>query len=158
MNNLMINTKWDRTTAFTLYEFLARHRVSYNTLQRCAEHVQVELPNDRTKVEYLLGNIECQDKDITAAMSNIQINDRTNVIHQDFERALVLLLPTDTANKGEGAKRNAAQISEIRSSTSSGKCSKKSILYKSNFGKTRVDFWYYESKEYNKLTQEERMR
>ena len=74
MTDFINNLRWTGTTAFTLHALLAKHRASYHTLQRCAEHVQVELPNERSRVGYLLENIDCNDRDVTAALSHIYLS------------------------------------------------------------------------------------
>ena len=70
-----MNQRWYGTTAFTLHAFLAKHRLSFNTLERCAEHVSVELPNQRTRVGYLIENIDSDDKDVTTAVSLVRLDD-----------------------------------------------------------------------------------
>ena len=54
MNDFLLNSVWTGTTAFTLHAFLAKHRASYNTLERCAEYECLELPNQRTRAWYML--------------------------------------------------------------------------------------------------------
>ena len=61
MNDFLVNFKWTGNTAFSLQDFLAKHRASFNTLQRCGKHVPVDLQNERTRVGYLLGNIDTND-------------------------------------------------------------------------------------------------
>ena len=75
MNDFLMNMKWTGTTSFSIHGFLAKHRASFNTMQRCAEHVAVELRNERTRVGYLIQNIDCQDKDVTTALSHIRLDD-----------------------------------------------------------------------------------
>ena len=148
MNDFLVNAKWTGTTAFTLHGFLAKHRASYNTLQRCAEHVAVELPNERTRVGYLLVNIDTQDKDVTTALSHIRLDDGANGMREDFERSVAFLLPTDPVRKKRGAKRSAAQISAVGAANPSnkgkGKGGKK-VGFKPNFGKTGVELRYYKA-------------
>ena len=156
MNDFLNNTKWFGTTAFTLHGFLAKHRSCYNTLQRCAEHVTVELPSERTRVGYLLENIDCQDKDVTTALSHIRLDDGANGMRGDFERSVAFLLPTDPVKrKQKGAKRTSAQISAT-DATESEDSNKKRVSFKPNVGKTGVELRYYKSKEYNKLSQEQK--
>ncbi len=77
----------------------------------------MELPNERTRVGYLIENIDCADKDVTTAVSRIRLDDTTNAqgnpsgTHNDFERAVAFLLPTDPVRKKRREKRQAAQIS-----------------------------------------------
>ncbi len=112
MTNYMTTSRWMGTTAFSLHAFLAKHRASYHTLQRCAEHVQIELPNQRSRVGYLLQNIDCSDKVVTTALSHIRFDDRVGEMQSNFERTVVFLLPTDPVKKKRGgSKRNVGQIS-----------------------------------------------
>ena len=124
-----------------------KHRSCYNTLQRCAEHVAVELPNERTRVGYLLENIDCNDKDVTAALSHIRLSNGPNGMRDDFERAVAFLLPTDPVKKRGGrAKRNSAQISSTQGSDGGAGANKnkgpkeKKVTLKPNVGKTGVEF------------------
>ena len=106
MSDFMSNSRWTGTTAFSLHAFLAKHRASFHTLQRCAEHVQIELPNERTRVGYLLANIDCHDKDLTTALSHICLDDSLTGMRSDFERSVAFLLPTDPVKKKKGAKQD----------------------------------------------------
>ena len=155
-NDFLMNTKWNGMTAFTLHGFLAKHRASYNTLQRCADHVPVELPSDRTRVGYLISNIECQDKDVTTAISHIRLDDGANGMREDFERSVAFLLPTDPVKKKRGSKRVAAQISAAQSTAPGGKGGKK-VSFKPNVGKTGVERRYYKQSEYRKLSLDQKL-
>ena len=44
-SEFLLNQKWTGGTSITLERFLSQHRAAYVSLQRCAEHIQVELPN-----------------------------------------------------------------------------------------------------------------
>ena len=99
-SDFLLTNKWTGTTGFTLHQFLAKHRYSFNSLQRCADHVAVELPNARTRVGYLLDNIDTNDKDVTAALSSIRLDDTVDPtsgdptgMRNDFEAAVTFLLP-----------------------------------------------------------------
>ena len=172
MNDFIINMKWTGTTSFTLHGFLAKHRASFNTLQRCAEHVSVELPNERTRVGYLIENIDCQDKDVTTAVSHVRLDDSVDAtgnpsgMRNDFERAVAFLLPMDPVGKKRRAKRPAAQISaaatpEVEVGAAAvadpkkGKKGRK-VTFKPTCGKTGVEFRYYKPAEFSKLTDEQR--
>ena len=92
---------------------------SFHMLQRCAEHVQMELPNERTRVGYLLDNIDCSDKDVTTALSHIRLDDSATGMRSNFERSVAFLLPTDPVKKKKGGhKRNVGQISSTNATAS----------------------------------------
>ena len=173
MNDFLMNMKWTGTTSFSLHGFLAKHRASFNTLQRCAEHVRDELPNERTRVGYLIDNIDCSDKDVTMAISHIWLDDGVDATglptgtRNDFERAVAFLLPTDPVRKKKrGGKRHAAHISATdgvtadvdaaasEPSTSSKKSRK--VNFKPTCGNTGVKFRYYKPAEFNNLIDEQK--
>ena len=160
MSDFMSNSRWTGTTAFSLHAFLAKHRASFHTLQRCAEHVQIELPNERSRVGYLLENIDCSDKDVTTALSHIRLDDSVGGMRSDFERSVAFLLPTDPVKKKRGGnKRNAGQISSTTAANSNddnGKKGKKKTRFKSTCGETGVEFRFYKPAEFNKLTREQK--
>ena len=160
MSDFMSNSRWTGTTAFSLHAFLAKHRASFHTLQRCAEHVQIELPNERTRVGYLLENIDCPDKDVTTALSHIRLDDSLTGMRSDFERSVAFLLPTDPVKKKKGVKRDAGRISSTAAEATGaggGKDkSKKKARFKATTGSSGVEFRYYKPSEFTKLSREQR--
>ena len=160
MSDFLTNSRWTGTTAFSLHAFLAKHRASYHTLQRCADHVQIELPNERTRVGYLLENIDCSDKDVTTALSHIRLDDSVTGMRSDFERSVAFLLPTDPVKKKRGAKRDAGRISSTTAASpgdGGGKeKGKKKARFKSTSGSTGVEFRFYKPAEFQKLTREQK--
>ena len=165
MTDFIHNSRFTGTTGFSLHAFLAKHRASYHTLQRCAEHVQVEIPNERSRVGYLLDNIDCQDRDVTTALSHIRLDDTQQGMRSDFERAVAFLLPTDPVKKKKrGEKRNAGQISATVAAANGGggggkkgslKNNGKKTQFKSTFGTTGVEFRFYKTPEFNNLTDDQ---
>lgn len=143
--DLLLNRKFTGGTTFPLEKFLSQHRAAYVSLQRCAENVPVELPNERTRVKYLIDNIEVNDSDVKAAIAAIKMDDREGGLRSDFERSVALLLPVDPVAKRQKGKRTAAEIS-----TTNGK------VKTSRGGKTGVELRYYTPKEFAKLSEEEK--
>lgn len=161
MTDFIHGSKFTGNTGFTLHAFLAKHRASYHTLQRCAEHVQVELPNERSRVGYLLDNIDCPDRDVVTALSHIRMDDGAAGMRSDFERAVAFLLPTDPVKKKRGGnKRNAGHISATTAAGGGGGKKEgqktKKTRFKSTFGTTGVEFRFYKTAEFNKLTNEQK--
>ena len=152
----------------TLHAFVAGHRAAFHGLQRAKEHIAVELPNERTRVKYLMDNMkECNDKDVTAALAAIRQDDTMTAganptpsgMRNNFERAVAFLLPTDPV-KGK-KKRVAAEISAINggSSKETGNekgGAKKKVSFKKNVGETGVELRYHKFREYSKLTNEQK--
>ena len=160
MSDFLLTNRWTGTTGFTLHQFLAKHRAAFNSLQRCSEHVAVELPNERTRVGYLLENIECNDKDVTAALSHIRLDDTVDATgtptgkRNDFEGAVAFLLPTDPVKKKRGGKRPHAQISATTAVNDRTK-NDKAFRFKPAYGKSGVELRWYKLKEWKKLSKEQ---
>ena len=67
-----------------------------------------EIPSERTHVGHLLENIEYNDKDVSAELSSVCLDDNVNGMRNEFERAVAFLLTTDPVNNNK--KRVHAQI------------------------------------------------
>ena len=139
-SEFLLNQKWTGGTSITLERFLSQHRAAYVSLQRCAEHIQVELPNERTRVKYIIDNIETSDSDVKAALAVVNLDDGPTGMRTDFERTVAYLLPTDPVKRKQ-KKRPNAEISAAGGKTSKGP-------------KTGVELRYYTPKEFAKLTPE----
>ena len=104
--------------------------------------MSVELPNQRTRVGYLSENIDSNDKDVTAAVSHVRLDDTPGGMRNNFEAAVAFLLPTDPVKRKRGpTKRGPAQISstvaaQVGAANAGG--GKKSVKFKSAVGKTGV--------------------
>ena len=61
------------------------------------DHVTVDIPSERTRRGNLLENIECNEKDVLAALSSVCRGDNVNGMRNEFKRALAFILPTDPA-------------------------------------------------------------
>ena len=64
-------------------------------MTQCAEHVAYQLPNEFTRVGYLMTAIECSDPKLQAAMANIDGDSGPGGKRSDFEAAAAYLLPKD---------------------------------------------------------------
>ena len=61
MNDMMMNRKFTGQGNQTLHLFVGQQRASFHLLQRCDDHIALEVPNERTRVGYLLDNSkECR--------------------------------------------------------------------------------------------------
>jgi hypothetical protein len=142
--DFMLNRKFTGGTSMTLDRFLSVHRQCYVNLERCAENIDIEIPNERTRVGYLIDNIEVADADVKAAIASIKLDDGPGGLRTNFERAVALLVPVDPSNKRRGTKRPGAEA-EISATG-----------VKQSVGpNTGVEIRYYKKEEYNKLSKEE---
>jgi hypothetical protein len=64
---------------------VALHRNAYVSLQACAEHVQYQLPNEHSRVGYVIDAIESDDAPLQAAMANI-LDDTESVEREEILR------------------------------------------------------------------------
>ena len=97
-----------------LHSFKGQHMASFHTFQLCADYMQLELPNDCTHVGWLIDNMKkCTEKDVSAALAEIRLDDGESGMRSDFERAVAFLLPTDPINKNQRSKHGAATILSV---------------------------------------------
>ena len=84
-------------------------------MQACAEHVQHQLPNEHSRVGFLLNAIKNSDAGLQAAMASINMDDGPAGKRNDFEAAASFLLPHDPVAKKRtaGQKRDAASVSGV---------------------------------------------
>lgn len=162
-DDLLHNRIWKGQSTFPLERFVAQHRNAYIVLTQCAQRVQFQLPNEYTRVTYLLNGIQNADAGLQAAMANIRTDEADK--RQDFERAAAYLLPYDpVAKKRNKRDRDGNQIAAVdvqddgnggavvsaAQSGGQGFGSKKAI------GKTGVHLRWHEPEEYRNLEKAER--
>ena len=141
-------------------------------LQRCSDHITVEVPGEQTRVGYLIENTDCNNKDVAATLSSVCLDDTPNGMENDFKLSVAFLLPTDPVKKS-GTKRTAANISSVGGGGRSdgrgggyvrgqGGCggghggSQGGGNFKASVGNTGVEFCYYKKSEWFELTDEQR--
>ena len=148
--DFLLNRKFTDGGTITLERFLAQHRSAFTSLQRCAENVSVQVPEERMRVGYLIENITCADPDVKAALAAIKMDDTPTGLRSDFERTAALLLPVDPVEKKKKGKRTIGHISSatVKASTDGGG--------NEGSGPSGVQLRYHTSKEYSKLCKEAR--
>ena len=62
-------------------------------MSACAEHVQYQLPNEHSRVGFLIDAIQCADAGLQAAMASVKMDNGPNHLRNNFERAVSHLLP-----------------------------------------------------------------
>eukprot|EP00957_Ditylum_brightwellii_P138658 10569058-Ditylum_brightwellii.AAC.1 len=63
------------TGSFKLNQFVAQHRNAFVTMQQCSEHVKCQLPNELSRVKYLLKGIECGNLMLQASIALVKNDD-----------------------------------------------------------------------------------
>lgn len=153
---VMHNRIWKGQTNFSLEKFVQQHRNAFVMLQQCAEHIAYQLPNERTRVTYLLDNIQCADATLQAAIAAVRQDKGPDGMMSDFEAAVAYLLPSDPVAKKRvaGAKRGQGLISDASGEEKTEvNADVSSTTAKPARGATGVEFRFYKKKEYDKLTQ-----
>ena len=120
-------------------------------MQASAEHVQYQLPNECSRVGFLLEVIQCSDPGLQAAMASIKTDNGLEGMRNNFEATAAHLLPYDSVAKkrSSGQKRGSAQISSVMD-TSNATAGIPSI------GKTGVHLRYYQTGEYRNLSSDQK--
>ena len=159
---LLHTRKWKGQNNFSLESFVSQHRNAFVSMQQCSQHVTYQLPNKHSRVGYLLEAIQCQDAGLQAAMASIRTNDDVNGKRNDFEKAVAHLLPYDPVAKQRatiGSKRPVTNISLVdgEEAEDTNTAEVGSADTKPSIGKTGVHLRYYKTKEYHKLTNEQKL-
>jgi hypothetical protein len=152
--SLLHGIKWKGQSNYTLERHAAQHRSAYVSLEACAEHVDYQLPNQHSRVGYLLDSIQNNDPGLQAAMANIRSSKGPNGMRGNFEQTLAHILPYCPVAKKQtaGAKRGAGEISELNADKAEGNIS--SFGVKNGRGsKTGVHLRYHKHSEYQKLSE-----
>lgn len=150
---LIHERKWKGQTSYGLERFTQMHRFAYVTMQQCAEHVAYQLPNEHTRVGYLLDNIHSTDAGLQAAMASVRTDDAAGGLRSDFEAAVAHLLPycPVSRNRAAGNKRDF-QVSDARASKQAREADISAFGSKPAIGKSGVHLRFHHDEEYAKLT------
>ena len=103
-------------------------------MQASSEHVQYQLPNEHSRVGFLLEAIQCSDPGLQAAMASIKTDNGLEGMRNNFEATAAHLFPYDPVAKkrSSGQKRGSPQISSAMNPSptkTSTPWSKKAELY-----------------------------
>jgi hypothetical protein len=117
--------------------------------------VTYQLPNEHSRVGYLLDAIQTGDAGLNAAMASIRTDTGATGMRNNFESAVAHLLPYDPVAKrtatSAGTKRGTAYISSVE-----GDDPTTTQAPKVSIGKTGVHFRFHTPKEYSKLNDEQK--
>jgi hypothetical protein len=122
-------------------------------MQQCSEHIAFQLPNEHTRVGYLLDAIQTSDAGLQAAIAMIATDDGPTGKRNNFEATAAYLLPYDPVAKKRivtGKRDREASVSDVTADISAGFGSKPGL------GKTGVHFRYYTKEEYSKLSNDQK--
>ena len=175
-DELLHTRVWKGQSNFSLEKYIAQHRNAYISMQQCVEHVQRQLPNERTRVTYLLDGIQCGDAELQASMALVRNDNAPTGKINDFEATASFLLPScpiARKRRAQGGlnKRTNADISEVAGSVleedsddepeSEGEIEISEVKAKAkqkklSKGKTGVEFRFYKHNEFRELSDEQK--
>ena len=89
----------ERAIKLLLEGFVAQHQNAYISMQQCSEHVEYQLPNEHTRVGYLLEFIQCPDPGLQAAMASVRTDNGPDGMRNNFETMTAHILPYDPVSK-----------------------------------------------------------
>ena len=138
----LMNKQWSGTTNQTLQAHIDRHQSAFVSLLEASDHVFHQLPNDRTRVGYLIDSITTTDVNVVAALASICMDDIGR--REDFEKALIFLAQICPITTKKGGGKPTAKIGAVGAKLNSG------------FGSTGVELRYYKNAEFMALTPEQR--
>jgi hypothetical protein len=149
---LLHTREWKGQTNFTLERFIQQHRNAYVSMQAAAEHVTYQLPNEHSRVGYLLNGIICNDAGLQAAMASVKTDQAAGGLRNNFEATATHLLPYDPVQKkrgdNAGGKRGPADISDITGE----EADVSAFGAKTGKGDSGVPLRYHTTAEYQLLT------
>jgi hypothetical protein len=140
---------WKGNGSITLAKHSNKHRNAFISLETCAMHVDYQLPNERTRVKYLLDSIRtCNDAGVQARIANIEGDDTTNGKRNKFESTVTHLLPADPVvenNNRKKANSNGNRQGVVAS-----------VTIQSGKGKSGVNLRWHPTKEYKALNDDQK--
>lgn len=154
----LMNSRFKGNGLFTLERFISGHRNAYQALVTASQHVEFQLPNEYTRISYLLKAIHTTDPKLLTAIAQVESSTAaTGPRHKFDECARILQLADPVAKR---SKRPHAQISAVAIDDKTVTWDDDSeqgltvdiAALKSGIGKTGVHLRFYKWKEYNKLT------
>ena len=153
---LILHTyKWKGQSNHSLEAFVSIHRNCFVSMTACSQKITVQLPNEFSRVGYLLDSIECADPQLQAAMAQVR-QDKTPLtgLRNNFENAVAQLLPSDPVAR----KRTRSTSRNVSSATSEeGTVSVNiSSMEKVGKGSTGVHLRYHTVEEYRALSKAQR--
>ena len=153
--DVLHNRVWKGQGSFPLEKFVGQHRNAYIMMHECSTHVEFQLPNERTRVTYLLDAIQCGDAPLQAAMALVRNDTGEEGKMNNFEATASFILPhCPVAKRKQSTKRGFASISDVTGDTNADVSATSGI--RNGIGKTGVELRFYKKKEYDALTREQK--
>ena len=144
--NFLHTRVWKGNSTFSLESFIMQHRTAHISMQRCAEHVPYQVPNERTRVMHLLNGIKSSDAELLSAIAVIKSDDEPGGRIERFEDTAAFLIQFDPVTKKRQKSGTIGRQHQVAG-----------VELKKGIGKTGVALRYHSKEEYRKLTDEQKM-
>jgi hypothetical protein len=149
---------WKGQSNYGLEKHCAAHRNAYVQLEAAAEHIEYQLPNEHSRVGYLIDSIQNNDPGLQAGLANVRSDKGAGGMRSDFEAMVAHILPYCPVSKKRtaGSKRGAADISSSVAFADGDTAEISSFGSKSGVGKSGVHLRFHKHKEYQQLNAEQK--
>jgi hypothetical protein len=147
--SILQTLKWSGTTNVTLAQHMGKHHQAIITLTECAEHIPVDVSNERSRVTYLMESINSVNPTMLTALGAVRQDELGK--HLNFESAFAYLVVICPVEAKLGKKRKVTfqvGISGAEASTASGLGGD---AKKPGFGTTGVALRYHKHKDFMQL-------
>jgi hypothetical protein len=132
---------------------MGMHRQAFITMTECAEHIPVDVPNNRLRVTHLMESIQSTDPTVLAALAAVRQDESNKRVN--FESCfayLVVVCPVEAKLAKKGKVTFQADISAAAATAPGlGGDAKKP-----GFGKSGVSLRYYKHKDFVKLPKDQK--
>jgi hypothetical protein len=149
-DELLHTRKWKAQSNLSLEKFIASHRNAYVSMTQCADHVNYQLPNEGTRVTYLLDAIECNDAPLQAAMALVRNDTGATGKMNDFEATASFILPHCPIAKKRTTSNKRPDVADVSDATGIEDDGKVGI------GSSGVELRYYDLPAYKALSKEQK--
>ena len=143
----LITSKWNGKK-FALESFIGMHRTKHEQMREASVNIQFQLPNEHTRVGYLLDAIETDSPQLHAAMAKV---DSDPVVRSNFELAAAMLIPKDPFTKNEANKKKVVTFA-VSCVDGDGGDSSKTASKNGRGPKTGVDLRWHSPEEFSQLS------
>jgi hypothetical protein len=148
MEQLLHTRTWKGQGSYPLEKHVSAHRHAFVSMTAAAEHVTYQLPNEHSRVGYLLDSLQTGDAGLNAAMASVKTDSGDNGKRNDFEAAVTHLLPYDPVVKRRTDAKGKRGHAEISSVGTAGTADIHAFGSKKGIGKTGVHFRYHSNSDY----------
>ena len=115
MITLIHTHKWKGNSSHTLDFSISQHRTPFMPMQACSLHFDYQLPNDNSRVRFMIDRIEYSDVSLHVVITMVDEDNTPGGKQHNFEAAAAHILPKDPVAKRRllASKISAAQISLV---------------------------------------------